>query len=583
MRMSIHKPSERLITLFEGSFCEKASEVLEKHQVDFDDINFCVFKRPGQHHELTLQITSYWLPELVPEWENVVHDLKLHVDNELSKSGLLDPFDIVVVEIIDPLLVKPKNVGPILDNEQLEAEWPTIKEKVFSILESEESTKGTMNAIAIFRFGPLRENDKNPITVFISVDPGASDSAWPKLLENIQTYLDTLPHEITVHIEHNTIDMCAFDLLLPDQSDSRISSRPAYQERVNFGGDIGPMVYLFDRDGNKQNSGLGTLGCYVEVRTRKVPTWTRYALTNYHVVRPCFDGFTLNLDNQKDGKSAYDEKTAPTKGSSCWKADAKGFGPAQPPQRHEVESPSRRTHNLLVHDLLQNMGTLNEEYPHQPDKLQPCQEELECRLAFFDNGRNRLGSLWAGSGFSRRSDGNQRMDWALVHVQEDRQGSNTLPPSSAWAGNVHRLLFPKAFNVPLKHSTFYSIRDMKSGDLVYKYGVATGYTSGTYHRYKVDCRIRHDKYMGMRPSGEFLFVPHETLEIGGTPLFASNGDSGSVVFNRLGYVIGLLFTGQKPKESTDTGYALITPIEDVFADIKKFADGAITDIRISPW
>lgn len=579
MHWSAHKSSERLITRFEDSFLDKAFEVLEKHEVDFDDIDFGVFGRPGEHHQLALQITADWVPEVVPEWKKVVCDLKVYVDDEIEKSGLFDPSGIVV-EIIDPLLVKPKIVGPILDNKQLEAEWPVIQDKVFSILESEESTKGTMNAIAIFRFGPFRENDRNPITVFISVNPGASGSAWPRVQGIIQEYLDTFPHELTVRIEHNTIDFCAFDLLTPDQTDSVLAPRPAYQERINFGGEIGPTVYLFDRHGNKRNSGLGTLGCYVEVRTKKVPTWSRYALTNYHVIRPCFDGFRLISDNQKDGKSAYDEKAAPTEGSCCWKADMKGFDPTRPPRRHEVEAPSRRTHNLLVNDILMEMETLKEEFPHQPEKLQPAQEELESRLAFFDNDRNRLGSLWAGSGFSRRSAGNQRLDWALVQVEEGRQGTNMLPPSSTWGHHINRFVFPKAFNVPLKQSTFHSIRDMESGDLVYKYGAATGYTSGTYHKYKPKCRIKHDKYMGMRPSGEYMFIPHEMLKPGG---FASNGDSGSVVFTKFGHIIGLLFTGQKPTEAMNTGYALITPIEDVMADIKTFSNGEITDIRISPW
>jgi hypothetical protein len=53
-----------------------------------------------------------------------------------------------------------------------------------------------------------------------------------------------------------------------------------------------------------------------------------------------------------------------------------------------------------------------------------------------------------------------------------------------------------------------------------------------------------------------------------------------VVFNERGEAVGLLFSGQKP-DQTRAGYGLVTPIEDVFADIKACAKGHIEDIRIA--
>ena len=37
----------------------------------------------------------------------------------------------------------------------------------------------------------------------------------------------------------------------------------------------------------------------MKVKTEATPTWTRYVLTNYHVVRPCFDGFNIDVAKKR--------------------------------------------------------------------------------------------------------------------------------------------------------------------------------------------------------------------------------------------------------------------------------------------
>lgn len=39
----------------------------------------------------------------------------------------------------------------------------------------------------------------------------ASDSCWPQVLDRAQNYLDTIPHELTMHMDYNTVYSCAFD------------------------------------------------------------------------------------------------------------------------------------------------------------------------------------------------------------------------------------------------------------------------------------------------------------------------------------------------------------------------------------
>lgn len=63
---------------------------------------------------------------MTPAWESVVSDLKKHVDSEPAHSDFLDQLNVVVVEIIDPLLLEEQTVGPVLDNARLKEDWPTI-------------------------------------------------------------------------------------------------------------------------------------------------------------------------------------------------------------------------------------------------------------------------------------------------------------------------------------------------------------------------------------------------------------------------------------------------------------------------
>ena len=63
--------------------------------------------------------------------------------------------------------------------------------------------------------------------------------------------------------------------------------------------------------------------------------------------------------------------------------------------------------------------------------------------------------------------------------------------------------------------------------------------------------------------------------------FCAPGDSGSVVWDIRGCVVGLIFRGIRVTNSDDEGFGYVTPIEDVFKDIKDFSKGQITDIRVA--
>lgn len=585
------KFSDYLPTSFYNYFREEAAKVAKKHDVDYDDVDFIPLVRGIRPPEPTVLIVAKWTKESTTAWKEIVAEVKQYVDRELLRSNLQIH---VRVEIIDPQLLEPKVLGPVLGIPRLEHDWPEIQKTVFNMLESSVPTRGGVNALSIIRLGHCEDWKLNPVTVFISMNREISDTSWWGVLGRIQGYLDTFPYGLIAHIENNSVDPCSFELLKPKdpESSSHEIWRGDYQTRVNLGDSIGPSLYLTtEDDGEKHNPGLGTMGFYVDIKTQSRLEWTTYGVTNYHVVRPCFDGFSLAKVKEKGREKL--EADAPIFGSDCHDADYNGVVPNRPFQRQNTEAPPRQTHNMTISRLRMVLGRFRTPPPHarpqeraeHHQKRDRLELELNQKLAFFDQDKHLLGPPWLSSGFNRKSPSNQRLDWALIEVPEGRRGSNVLPDYySTWIEQpLDEKLLPHrdACGIPLKNPGGQSIHSMKEGDVVFKRGARTGCTSGTYQRLKTSVVLRHDKYT-RTTSDEYMFIPHPELFGSTMPAIADRGDSGAAVWNASGELLGLMFTGLSPQGTENRGYSFITPIEDVLADIKRISHGKITDIRVSP-
>ena len=53
------------------------------------------------------------------------------------------------------------------------------------------------------------------------------------------------------------------------------------------------------------------------------------------------------------------------------------------------------------------------------------------KLAFVDQGLHHLDDTWAASGYNRRTDSGNVLDWALIEVDDNRIGGNMLPKLDA--------------------------------------------------------------------------------------------------------------------------------------------------------
>ena len=355
-----------------------------------------------------------------------------------------------------------------------------------------------------------------------------------------------------------------------------------YQRRVNLGDPIGPGIDLALGDGgNTSTHAFGTFGFYVDVKTQSSSWWTRYGVTNYYAIRACFDGFALEVRTEEDGSVRYKPGNSTPK-TDCHDADQNGVTPNWPLHRLEMESPPRRIHNLDAYCLkarvncYRNLGS--DATPGCINDRDQCQAELDRKLAFFDKGKHTLAPPWAASGHGRWSAGNQRLEWALVRVPESRQGSNVLPDMFTWAVRCPNGAMPtwEGCDVPLKQNPCRSVRNLKPGDVVYWRGARTGCSVGVFHKFKSMVWSGNEKNMNLEPSEEYTVISYGR---GDDDNFTCYGNTGAAVWNASGEVLGLFSLSKPPNLACGQGYALITPIEDVLADIKAFSGREITGIR----
>ena len=348
--------------------------------------------------------------------------------------------------------------------------------------------------------------------------------------------------------------------------------------------------------------------------------WLKVGLTNYHITRPYFSGFRLKqkfapntgpeMRNTAAGRDILENTSssvvdAPEPGSDLEGFDKAGYGPKnQAKNECLLESPSRNKHNHTIAVLTKDIQERQELLQPGVGTMSPAQTyavrqeitrltaSLTRNMAFFVSDRHEMGKLWVASGYCRRSHTNGRLDYALLDISADRQGVNKLPSLETWRQKYDDQYCPSVSSSLLKGPPDYSIRDIPSRPdaIVYKLGALSGHTAGVFSEYKTTCKVADDAHMQKGLSSEYVFVGCEQKSGGGggssssnngkAHVFADRGDSGSVVFDKEGNLIGLLFTGQRPQNHSK-GYTLVTPIEDIINDLKKLSKDKIAEIRVA--
>lgn len=562
------------ITQFRPEEEDEEEEFVEQIDSGFYAVNeptLCQRSLPETEvSEIVLSIIANWESESLRTWEAATRDIKKFIDQKLDDAGL-DSYDIRV-EIMAPEVRMKRYTSAVEYNADLMRDWSGIKDHVFSVLQLFSSTKNQMTSISLFRFGPSEIRSRNPITVYVSVSYDAAENTWQPVIEAIQTYLNQLPYLLVLHLEHGSIIPYTFEHLPAVLPDTRLDAKKSilridtdYLDQPVPGNDISPAKYLFLPNGRKVNSALGTFGCYIEIKTISEPTWTSYGLTNYHIVRPCIDGFRVRPSGTADGSIL---------GSEAQRADLYGFVPPRTGNMATLGSPSRKKHNYTLTDMSRRISDMEKktDLVVSPELI----AERERKILFFEKGNNILGMPWCGSGLRARSQKNARLDWALFRVEAARLRSNILPPAKDWGD------YPHVEEELTTYSTtrlldFHPDRSLEklglNMDALLKVGAMSGKTAGLVSNYKSDVRMWAE-------AGDFERSTECCVITGSEQDMAQRGDSGSVAYNTRGELVGLVFSG--PSHPTcATRYAFVTPIEDIFEHVKQLSKGQITDIRVA--
>ncbi|KAJ4255021.1 hypothetical protein NW762_009825 [Fusarium torreyae] len=506
--------------------------------------------------------------------------------------------DMIAGELVDHMHVSPPPQNPDLAND-----WPVIRDHVYGRLESFEATRSHTTSITLMRRGYRAQVMFNPITVFIALDPRSKQTEWEVILKDIQRHVERIGWDnLHIHMEHGVCE--SYSLKQEKPLGIRKDTEGAFGRDPYTRGEYNDKVQPTDSIANcssfmGNSAPSATLGCFIQIKTRVDEEWHKYALTSYKVARPSFEGYTRSPgnvshpDGQRDHFSEaegqwmcmFRQEDIPMVGTDLWDIDKQGYWLTDPANPMPMESPSRLKHEfsmLCFDENIKTMGMGNRASIMDRDDQQSRKSRRE---EFFNQGRHPLGQVIACSG-NRLADYNNHLDWAVVATRQ-RTGDNIIPP--------HPLPFPSGLSfsicpcglrprcmmascIALRHpNPGTTLRCMSSGTNLWKAGNTTGVTSGIYSSYPSLCRI----------GGQ---MSEEHVVFGGGPncrdplhpekRFAKAGDAGSVVFNRQGEVVGLLTAGQRPLNNR-TGYAFVTPIEDVLNDIMKRSNAYITEVRIA--
>ncbi|RAK72859.1 uncharacterized protein BO72DRAFT_489396 [Aspergillus fijiensis CBS 313.89] len=320
----------------------------------------------------------------------------------------------------------------------------------------------------------------------------------------------------------------------------------------------------------------GTLGCWVELQDPDTDEWMPYALTSARCVLPT-DAHVESCAQKGENTPAFDE----------WKTYGVPFRDATAARLLLVDSPG-------LYEITMNMDNLDDlardyEDEMRCERFQAAQAQNEPVSApgdlklwtylnntltkiraeraqirkYQDNKNYEFGTVVAASGLKARqqepsssevSSPSVFLDWALVGMRADRRlGENKSPCSS------EDFLDPVSEVV----GVWYLEKRLQPGQSLWTIGHSTAKTEGRYNGLRT-AWITHTTASNSEARGEPLAHYVHSMynsynSYNGVMLW---GDSGSMVFDRDGYVVGMCFEGNA---HGDTAYFMRW--EDLWEDI----------------
>lgn len=410
-------------------------------------------------------------------------------------------------------------------------------------------------------------------------------------------YLDSTLYKLDIHLQRSAPEfLSAFDLQIPGRmpilSEALVGSmKPLslYQTKVGIGADISArfMPTTLPAAPNQPGSPhladerpsptVGTLGCYVQLLENGI--WDTFILSSYQVARPAFDGYKRTQDGQF---------LLPDTSSELYRADLHGFIKPNGAPSMGIQSPSQARHNKNVILLEKHILTKKNE-----GTKQLLRELRDKKTEFFDNEKQFIGHLFAGSGLCHRTYQNATIDWLLIKPEPSRIGLNTLPQTSDWPVTSESPEVHLHGTQLREHIPAAQINPNRANETFFKYGAISKATAGEFSRHKHDVRYRYPR--GMKYATEIALVRELAFNqpdkhplcndamlapLGWQDSLGAHGDSGSIVYDPKGRGVGLLFSGTQIQSGVKH-LMYVWPLELTFDDIRRFLGARVTGIRIA--
>ncbi|KAL9016675.1 MAG: hypothetical protein Q9185_006002 [Variospora sp. 1 TL-2023] len=323
-------------------------------------------------------------------------------------------------------------------------------------------------------------------------------------------------------------------------------------------------------------------------------------------------GYSIGVEPKGSGTmGGYVRVTRPD-GTTQWKEkwDIQGIKLGQyPPDYSSVYSPSAQDHAKEIEELVTSTQEIRDKIDKTSSYLQ-TKRSIGAASVYVEEGYNnllarkqlhddrlalcrsitqtqtRFGKVIAASGY--RKSGKQRLDWALILVDDDRIGENKFPkPDELPHFDLEGLSKPKEFaadSLALPILEFFKI------------GRTTALTTGVYNDIDMDVQVdlpvnnmteRRRQERAQRDAAALKGMTQEDREKAyAAPFkvkteehcivtashdreraFSRPGDSGSWVFSGTGRLVGMIW-GQN-----SNGATVFTPIDLIFKDIEFMTGG----------
>ncbi|KAJ9289366.1 hypothetical protein DTO021C3_3192 [Paecilomyces variotii] len=462
------------------------------------------------------------------------------------------------VEIASRRAFQPPFYFPTKHTDAIYRMWPHVLDRILAM-----DITTDVNAIDCFRMGYEERRDDNPPTVILSVER-RSQRNWKVLRESI------------VHLL-NSLGLWSVGVSIGPGAVVKQVAHPL--DLYKTGAQAGVSLGVHGSNNNNNNKAAGTFAGWIEIENPRTNQWEKFGLTCFHCVDPGLN--SVPTADQAQLKNWYINgiRAADNNARRLLHMDQpteKDITRDLENQRNSVtEILNDATYRRIKNDLDANNFVIPPDmrkYEVSVRRKEEYEKRIQRIQQFMSQNEHKLGYIFSASGYRhepvttiKHSSLTTCLDWALIQVRPQR--AFTANEVLAYGTPVINLpMDPGASSLILSSSWGESI---PHGAPLFKAGRTTGYSVGEYNG--LHSAVIARKFVNGK------WETHTTLEhsVCGRhgDWFSQEGDSGALIFNNHGGVVGMLFGGNMLRS-----ISYFTHIVDLFNDIKKMT-GA-TKVRI---